>query len=867
MHSEEGIVQRLRTKSADAILAYLALHKGQSIQRTELEELGWPESQTQQRQQSLRTALASIRKLFGADVLDSDRSTVRLNPDHFEVDALEFRAGGGLSLYKGRLLEGLECEWAAPFALELEEIYVKALSDEMDRLPPDEAIRLGREALKRDPESVLIRSKLKDIERSESPPRFGSSPFVLSSFIGRERELDEIAALLENNRLVTLIGLGGTGKTRLAVELWQRKRPNSWFVALADLTDSGFFGEALRQGLKLPSSSHLNGLDQVTSALSEEQGLLVLDNFEQILEAAPFVELLLAGCPGLKILTTSRVGLGLASEVEYSVGPMSVASSRAGELSESAELFLDRARAALPGFTVSADNLAAIEVLCSRLDGFPLSLEFAAAKSRIFSPAEMVKQLDDRFEFLVAQGRKKTKRQSSLIDALDWSFDRLSPPLQTLLCRLSIFEGGFTLDAAARICDADRSGSEVEALLTSAWIQRTSSSGPTRFRMLESIRDYGSALLKRGELKALKECHASYYLDLGVRCMDASFMPEEPMLHALVRDDTFNIEAAYRQFKATDPEAALTMICSLNWYWIVYGQAHLGEERMREALQKADQTPRQNLGRGHHHLGNFLLFQGRFAEAEQWFTKAYKICVQVGDLLFQGLAACQLGRVLAELGRDEEANCQVDESMRCLLQVQDDNWICAGYTIRCLISNRAGDAETALESGRLAVEYARRGGYQWGLASCLNELAMALHLAGDYAASIKVQEESMELKRGLETWPALIISLADIAATYAAMGNRDQAKASVIECALLLKRLNNHENYPKVFATAAEILWESGSHELARQALGKMIQLTEGRRVSASEVEARDRAIKLFGVPGPLVAGSSKEIVNAIASL
>lgn len=863
---EERVVSRFRTRSADSVFAYLALNLGHEVRRERLIDLVWPGADARLGQQNLRTALSSIRSVLGPNVLRADRATVQLTPDCFEVDAIAFRRTRDVSLYRGRLLEGLDDGWILPIAVELEDLHVRSLIERMGQLPPAEARELAVEALKRDPGSAALRAKLRDIDPAGAGPSLRAAPYLVSSFIGRERELGELARLLEHNRLVTLTGMGGSGKTRLAAELWSRSRPESWFVSMREVTDPDAIGDALRQGLRLPASSALRGIDHVKATLQEETGLLVVDNFEQVLEGASVIEELLVHCPALRVVVTSRVGLRLEGEIEFRVGSLALTPESDGAISESAQLFEARARAVVPEFSVNSGNARAVMELCARLDGFPLSLEFAAAKSRIFTPDEMLKQLNDRFDFLSFSEIGQGRRHTSLLDALDWSFDRLSEADQLLLCRLSVFEGGFTLDAAAKVCGAAASGVQIETLLMSAWLERALGSESTRFRLLESIRDYASALLIPRDRAEVERAHASYYLALARRCMEASFMPDEPAQHRLVRDDIHNIDAAWRWLQAHDPEGALEIVCSLNWYWILGGQANLGEARLRDALSKVSEEPRPILGRAMHHRGNFVMFQGRFSEAEQWFRRAFEMTEVTGDTLFRGLAACQIGRVLSELGDEAGAREYVATSVGLLIEFGDENWICAGYTIQVLIANRFGWIEQALESGRTAVEYGRRGGYRWGLASALNELAMACHLAGDYRASVIYQLESIEIKRDQEALPSHALSLADLAATRLAMGEVGEAKEALRDCATILLRLNDFDNMARVFATGAELLWLSDQADLASRSLAKFLELTRVRKVSFSESEAYDRARKLVGEassPGT----QSRLLIEALANL
>ncbi|MEQ1932405.1 MAG: tetratricopeptide repeat protein, partial [Fimbriimonadaceae bacterium] len=486
-----------------------------------------------------------------------------------------------------------------------------------------------------------------------------------------------------------------------------------------------------------------------------------------------------------------------------------------------------------------------IEQLCTRLDGFPLSIELAAAKSRVYSPAEMLQQLNDRFEFLSQPNRRQGIGLASLLDALDWSFERLSEPDQKLLSRLSIFEGGFTLDAAEQDCGAVQGGAQIESLISSAWIESAPSIGASRFRLLESVRDYGADLLQPRDRQKLEEDHAYYFQKLAVQCAEASFTPEEPARHRQVQDDIHNIELAWNRLRTKDFEATLDLLNGLYWYDILAGRASLAEMRMKEALSRVDLTPRVNLGRAYHNLGNFHLFQGRFAESVEWFTLANEMTRSCGDELFAGLSSCQLARAAAELGDAKLAEQHVADGIEFIKQVDGDNWMCAALVIKCLAANRFGMVAVALESGREAVRYGRRGGYPWGLASALNELAMACHLDGDYTLANTLQYESLDLKYQSRSHPSVALSLADLTATLLAQGNVDKARTTLKDCVRILEELDEPELFPRLFANAAELLHNFGETEVAKCALAKFVELTNHRRMSASESESFDSALRV----------------------
>ncbi len=831
----EQVITRFRTRATDSVFAYLALHLGKPILRDKLIDLIWPDAEEESGRQNLRTALTSIRQVLGPEAIEATRMTVRLMPEHVTTDVEAFRKSKDPRLCQGRLLDGMHDEWILTFALDFEEEYIQAVFGAIDRLPPAEGIVLGTEALKRDPSRLDLRAKLRQLGIA---PTQRAAPFVVTSFIGRERELREIDKLLESHRLVTLTGLGGSGKTRLAGELWLRNQPDAWFIPLADLNDARDIPEAIREGLRLPSSPTRSALEQVTAELGQEDGLLILDNFEHVISGASVVNYLLAQCPNLRIVATSQLILGQAGEVEFPVGPLGLSTLGTGTLSESMVLFEERARAVLPSFSVTNDNLDAVEELCKRLDGFPLALEIAAAKSRVFAPAEMLAQLEDRFDFLSGNKERYSKRHGSLRTALDWSFDRLSEADQLLLTQLSIFRGGFTLDAAMKVCQSDadhRIGGQIETLLVHSWLERLSGSEQTRFRLLESIREYGSELLPPRQREALEEAHANYYLNLAIACANASFTPAEPGMHRLAEADIHNLDAAWAWIRIHEAEKALHFVQGLNWYWILKGQAAIGESRVEGALNGISEEPRLALGNAYHGYGNFLLFQGRFQESEPWFLKGYEVASAIGDELLQGLALCQIAQVHAQLGQHQLARQVANESLSYLVKSGNDNWIGAGYVILALTENRSGDAERAREMGIQAVKYCRKGGYPWGLASALNELAMACHLAQDLSAALEFQAESIAIKRESRAPRSLALSLADQSATLLAVGEVDQAASAIKESVHILVSLGDTSGYPRLYGTAGEIFLVRGDHEMAAVALGAMLQLAEGRSLTYTE--------------------------------
>lgn len=807
-----GRAVKFRTRATEAVFAYLALHPGVEIPRETLASLTWPDADSESARRSLRSALSSLRQTLGERCFEADRRTVRMVPEFFSIDVSAFRDSHCPSLYTGRLLEGLDWPWVIQASVELEESYFRGVIEQLDARPVAEALQLASAALERDPSRLDLRAKLRELDGSQ--PAL-DAPFAATTFVGREREVGEVRRLLERNRLITLTGPGGCGKSRLAGEIWRRLQPESWFVPLADVRDPLAVGEEIRLALRVPGSPSRPAIDQAAFALGDVSGVLVLDNFEQVLEARADVQRLLVACPNLRLLVTSQVLLGIPHELEYPVGPLALEPSGGQSLPDSQQLFVERAKAVNPSFVLNERNAKTIALLCERLDGYALALEIAAAKSRVMTPQEMLEELRDRFAFLT-RGSPGLCRHRSLRTALDWSFERLPVEAQDLLSELTVFRGSFNLKTVVAVCGRPSALATIQLLAAHAWIERASTEQPTRFRLLESVREYASELLPPKRMGELAASHASHFLKLADRCIEATFTADEPEIQRQVESDLHNLDAAWEWLCQNDPEGALRLVSGLNWFWTLRGLWSLAEERMRHAIELVDKTPRPLLNHGYQILGNVLLFQGRLQEALHWYQDALETAEAIDHTLFRGHALIQLAQVHAELGEYEVATHEVKAGIHELLQDGNPNWIGAGYVIGCLVANRRGDALDGIEMGLLAVEFCRKGGYRWGLASALNELAMAYHLVGNFEGSLRRQEEAIAIKRTLQTPRSLALSLADAAATEFALGKLGECRSRLAECMGILGNLQGKAMFPSVYLTAARLFDLEGDLSAAR---------------------------------------------------
>ena len=427
-------------------------------------------------------------------------------------------------------------------------------------------------------------------------------PTRLTTFLGRDAEIEAIGLLLADHRLLTLTGPGGTGKTRLSLEVagrWMRHYPDGvWFVELATITDPDLVPSTIAQALSLAERGGLTLIERVIDHLGAKRVLLVLDNFEQVLGAGTSVNELLAACPNLAILTSSRSALQVSGEQEYPVPPLGLPDPAnlppLSQLSqyEAVALFIERARAVRPGFEVTNENAPAVAEICVRLDGLPLAIELAAARIRVLTPQAMLGRLGDRLGLLSAGARDLPARQQTLRGAIAWSHDMLEEDDRELFARLSVFVGGAGLDEIESVCSGE-GGDTLDGLssLTEKSLVRQAEGveGEARFTMLETIREFAIEQAKeRGQWDALRERHARTFAALA-HVASGQVMGKgsrTPLDRLDLEHD--NLRAALAWSMEHDTESALRLCHDLWRFWQRRGHLAEGLERAEAALALPD---------------------------------------------------------------------------------------------------------------------------------------------------------------------------------------------------------------------------------------------------------------------------------------
>lgn len=592
--------------------------------------------------------------------------------------------------------------------------------------------------------------------RAEQPRR-SAVPVALSTFIGREGDLATAAGLLRRPdvRLLTMVGPGGAGKTRPAyrlAELVDADFPDGVVVAtLAPVTDPRLVAPSIAQSLGVHDLDERPIIERLAQMLGGRRMLIVLDNFEQVIDAAPFTAELLAACPALKLLVTSRAPLRVSGEHDFPVTAMTVppASAPIDQLvtSDAVRLFVDRARAVDPAFALTGENAAPIAEICARLDGLPLAIELSAAKTRVLTPAALLARLTIRLPLLAGGPREAPARLRTMRDTIAWSHDLLTPDVQALFRRLAVFMGGFTLDAAEAIAADLRLDvfDGVEALIDQSLVRRLDPvAGEPRFGMLATIQEYGlERLAAHGEEADVRLLHAHWCLAFAESAYDDLNSARGFGLWLTRLDaELGNFWSAIAWFDVHAAHAEkLRLLAALDWYWSSRPFFADVRRAIESSLSSGTEIPPYVRARALY-LAVFMTgFRGGYQEAVAYAEESVAIARGLGD---QAL----LGRTLLGLGAarnfidDPGSTAAYVESVALLRETAQESLAAATLTELGDDLLEAGDIEQARLVFEEALAVHRRLEQFWGVGVTLGLLGHARRLAGDLSGAIDAFEES-----------------------------------------------------------------------------------------------------------------------------
>ncbi len=599
------------------------------------------------------------------------------------------------------------------------------------------------------------------------------------ALVGRDSELEAVRALLADPevRLVTLTGPGGTGKTRLALAAAAAAAGDfpggAVLVELETLTDAALVLAALAEQLGSTDTDP----ESLARQLGDERTLLVLDNFEHVLPAAAQIAELVAAAPGLKVLVTSRAPLRVRAEREHPVPPL--------EPSAAAELFVERARAARPGFEPDGEDARAIEEICARLDGLPLAIELAAARVRLLAPAAMLGRLDRRLALLTSTEQDVPSRHRTMRGTVEWSYELLDPPAQALLPRLAVFGGGWRMAAAEAVC---ATGPELDlyavldattALVDGSLVRSgVGSDGEPRFELLQIVQEFGLyQLIERGELEACRRRHAEFYVGLAEESEPELTGPDQVAWLGRLADEIGNLRAALRFSEdAGELELGLRLAGALTRFWSVQGLMAEIRPWLARALPSAAGVAAPVRARALYAAGHAALGQGQFAEASARFEEALELYREPADERGQAACLAQLGWLASARGEVDAASASSTRSLAIAEEIGAwDVASVARSTLADLASQR-GAFPQAAELLEQSLALRRRLGDRRNVANALLGLARVELLRDDPRRARQLAEEGLELAREVsDTW-SISVGTATLGLLALAAGDLGEAR-------------------------------------------------------------------------------------------
>jgi predicted ATPase/DNA-binding CsgD family transcriptional regulator/Tfp pilus assembly protein PilF len=696
-------------------------------------------------------------------------------------------------------------EWLCgerPFSGSVNEVLVQHLSIAPQPLREREpAIASGVEhvvlkALAKDPKARFVRVEdfaraLQEASRTDATGRtvptatsrapgqardrsFPPLPVLFTPLIGREQEVAAVCAELARPevRLLTLLGTGGIGKTRLSLEVARAMQPHFtegvYFVPLAPIRDPGLVLPTIAQVLSIRESGAQPLSEQVREALRTRHLLLVLDNVEQVAAVAPELEELLSGCPQLKLLITSRSLLHLEAEYVFPVTPLTLPDpTQLGEQEGLADVaavafFVERARAVQPSFQLTAANARTVAEICERLDGLPLAIELAAARIRLLPPQALLARLSQRLTVLTGGARSRPERQQTLRNTLKWSYDLLEEEEQQLFRQLSTFVGSWTLEAAEAVAYAGQPQDPasvsvldgVTSLLDkSLLLQVEQESEEPRLIMLETVREYGlECLASSGEIERTRRAHAAYYLQLSEEAEPELRGPQQAMWFNGLEDEHDNFRAALGwALENGEVEIGLRLVGALWLLWMVRSRFTEGQEWLEKVLVRSRDAALALRAKAFTGAGSLAWAQGNYQQAMRWHQQALALYREVGDKQGIAFALNNLGCVAQYQGDFERARVFLEESLALYRELGD----------------------------------------QWGIVLVLCNLGLGEAWQGDYEQARALFEEYLALSRDLQAQADIALALHNLGDVARYQGDHQQAMAYLQECLSMCEELGD----------------------------------------------------------------------------
>jgi predicted ATPase/class 3 adenylate cyclase len=608
-------------------------------------------------------------------------------------------------------------------------------------------------------------------------------PTQLTSFIGRDDQVREARQLLERSRLLTLTGPGGTGKTRLSLQIaagvLDQFPDGVYFVPLSAVHDPELVASAIARALAIPTTGSRRPMDALLDHLREKQTLLVLDNFEQLLKAAPIATQLLEGSAGLRVLVSSRTALRVSGEQEFPVPPLALPDLKAlpglAALSqfEAVRLFIERAVAVKPDFQATSENARAIAGICQRVDGLPLAIELAAARVKLFSPQALLSRLEKSLSALGSGARDAPARQQTLRGAILWSYDMLDAGGRRLLARVSVFARGGNLEQLEPVCGPaeDVGGDVVESLdqlADQSLLRRLPDFDEPRFLMLQTIRDFATERLEEsGEAHLIRDRHVKAFIALAQEAQPHLFGPRRKEWLDRLEDDHDNFRAALDWTVASgDARSAMELSTGIWRFWQMRGHLHEGRRRMDEvlAMPNSGEFPKERLT-ALEAAGGLAYWQADMQVAQRFYDECLALTRTLGDdrALANALYNAAFPRVV---GRQAiaEAQLMLEEALPLFRKIGDQTGIARalwGIGNALYFARENADARPVLEE---AVALNRKLDDRFGLGWSVHTLGLVTFNLGDFERSRDSWIEAIHLFAAAGDVPGMVLQLDNLSA-------------------------------------------------------------------------------------------------------